>query len=199
MPASVEDKVYEFGEFRLDVAQCRLFRHDGVPLPLTSRAFDTLLFMLENRGELLDKDSLMNAVWPNTVVDENNLNQSISVIRKTLGEIPGDHRYIVTIPGRGYRFVAPVKEVKASAPAQVGQAPMPAAGDDALIPEAVRWRFSQLVSLVTVAALAIMALVAMALMLRQEPQAGQSAVEPPAAALPYAGESADKDHVADRQ
>ena len=201
MPAIREDKVYEFGEFRLDAAQCRLFRHDGDPLPLTSRAFDTLLFMVKNRGELLDKDSLMNAVWPNTVVDENNLNQSISVIRKTLGETPGDHRYIVTVPGRGYRFVASVQEVTAAAPAQQRQGPPEHAVEDDLLPDKARRTFAQLVSLISVAALAVMALVAMTLMLQQGPQGGPSAAtraavlvgEPSVAVLPFVDLSPNKD------
>ncbi len=85
-----------------------LLRVSGRPLPLNSRAFDTLLFFLENRGKLLDKSTLMAAVWPNVVVEENNLNQHISALRRVLGETRGDHRFIVTEPGRGYRFVAEV-------------------------------------------------------------------------------------------
>jgi TolB-like protein/DNA-binding winged helix-turn-helix (wHTH) protein len=101
--------VYDFGEFRVDSTQrLLLLRDSGRSLPLSSRAFDALLFLLENRGQLLDKSRLMAAVWPNVVVEENNLNQHISALRRVLGETRDDHRFIVTEPGRGYRFVADV-------------------------------------------------------------------------------------------
>jgi len=103
---------YEFGDFRVDVRQRRLLqRANGQALPLSSRAFDTLLFFLEHAGELLDKSTLMAAIWPKVVVEENNLNQHISALRRVLGERPDEHRFLVTVPGRGYRFVAPVRAV----------------------------------------------------------------------------------------
>jgi TolB-like protein len=107
---------YEFGEFRLDI-QLRLLTAgaNARPIPLPPKAFETLLYFVERRGELLDKGALMKAVWPNIVVEENSLNQNISVIRRALGESPGEHRFIVTEPGRGYRFVADVR-VNAAAP-----------------------------------------------------------------------------------
>jgi TolB-like protein/DNA-binding winged helix-turn-helix (wHTH) protein len=112
MDGQTPPAAYEFGDFRLDVRQRLLLtRADGHPLPLTSRAFDTLIFFLEHPGELLDKATLMAAVWPKLVVEENNLNQSISLLRRVLGERPEEHRFIVTIPGRGYRFVAAVRAV----------------------------------------------------------------------------------------
>ena len=101
--------VYEFGDFRLDATQRLLLsKGDGRVLPLTSRAFETLLYLVEHRGELLDKATLMKAIWPNTVVEENNLNQNITALRRVLGEKPEEHRFIVTVPGRGYQFVANV-------------------------------------------------------------------------------------------
>jgi TolB-like protein/DNA-binding winged helix-turn-helix (wHTH) protein len=103
---------YEFGDFRVDVTQrLLLLKTDGRPLPLSSRAFDTLLFFLEHPGELLDKSTLMAAIWPKVVVEENNLTQHISALRRVLGERPEEHRFIVTVPGRGYRFVAPVTDI----------------------------------------------------------------------------------------
>src|SRR5579859_1859537 len=103
---------YEFGDFRLEVGKrLLLLRATGRTLPLSARAFDTLLFFLEHPGELLDKFTLMAAVWPKVVVEENNLNQHISALRRLLGERPDEHRFIVTIPGRGYRFVAPVHPI----------------------------------------------------------------------------------------
>src|SRR3954470_23901056 len=105
-PAAV---VYEFGECRLDPANRLLSRRDGTPVPLTPRAFDTLLFMVEHHGTVLDKERLMEAVWPDSIVEENNLSQHISTLRRLFGDTPGSHRFIVTVPGRGYRFVANVR------------------------------------------------------------------------------------------
>jgi TolB-like protein len=99
---------YEFSGFRLDPQQRLLMVKDGAPIPLAPKAFETLLYFVERRGELLEKSTLMKAIWPNIIVEENSLNQNISVIRRALGESPGEHRFIVTEPGRGYRFVADV-------------------------------------------------------------------------------------------
>src|SRR5262249_47790834 len=105
------DSVYEFGDFRLMAAQRRLTASsDGRPIELTPKAFDTLHFLLQHPAELLDKSTLIAAVWPNVVVEENNLNQVISALRRALGDGSGGRRFIVTVPGRGYQFVAPVRE-----------------------------------------------------------------------------------------
>ncbi len=80
-------------------------------MPLTSKAFETLLVFVQHRGQLLDKDTLMKAVWPNVVVEENNLNQSISALRRVLGDSRDEHHFIVTVPGRGYRFVSDVRVI----------------------------------------------------------------------------------------
>ena len=102
--------LYEFNGFRLDLQQRLLMRSaDGAPVPLAPKIFETLLYFVERRGELLDKTTLMKAIWPNIVVEENSLNQNISALRRALGESPGEHRFIVTEPGRGYRFVADVR------------------------------------------------------------------------------------------
>lgn len=100
--------IYEFGDFRLDASK-RLLLRGGEPVPLTPKVFDTLLYLVEHRGTVLSKDELMAAIWPDTVVEENNLGQNISKLRGVLGESRGENRYIVTVPGRGYRFVADVK------------------------------------------------------------------------------------------
>ncbi len=99
---------YEFGDYRLDTVRRRLTRRGGAALPLTPKAFDTLLFLLEHRNEILAKEDLLEALWPGRIVEENNVNQHISMLRRALGDTPGEHQYIVTIPGRGYRFVADV-------------------------------------------------------------------------------------------
>jgi len=109
MPPPEGPLVYEFGDFRLDAEQRRLvLKADGGVLPLVSRAFDTLLYLVQHPAELVSRTALMDAVWPGTIVEENNLSQSIAAIRRALGEKPGEHKYIVTIAGRGFRFVAPV-------------------------------------------------------------------------------------------
>src|SRR5215831_8450441 len=102
--------LYEFGDFQLDAAKRRLRRLDGTPVPLTPRVFDTLLYMVEHHDSVLDKERIMEAVWPDSIVEENNLAQAISKLRQIFGETPGSHNYIVTVPGRGYRFVAEVME-----------------------------------------------------------------------------------------
>jgi TolB-like protein/DNA-binding winged helix-turn-helix (wHTH) protein len=110
--------ILAFGEFCLDARQRLLFGAGGTPVPLPSRAFDTLLFMAEHPDELLDKQRLMKAVWPNVVVEENNLNQNISLLRRALGEQPGEHRFIVTVAGRGFRFVPAVQRLSEMPQAQ---------------------------------------------------------------------------------
>ena len=102
-------RICEFGDFRLDRERRLLLRRDGAPVPLASKAFETLSYLVEHAGTVLDKDELMQAVWPDTAVEENNLTQHISLLRRLLGETRGDHRYIITVPGRGYQFVAEVR------------------------------------------------------------------------------------------
>lgn len=80
----------------------------GEPVALTPKVFETLVYLVEHRGKVLSKDELMSAIWPDTVVEENNLGQNISRLRAVLGERPSEHRFIATVPGRGYRFVADV-------------------------------------------------------------------------------------------
>jgi DNA-binding winged helix-turn-helix (wHTH) protein len=96
-------ELYEFGPFLLDASQRVLFRA-GERIPLTSKAFDTLLTLLRNPGRIVEKYDLISAVWPDTVVEENNLNQNISVLRKVLGEGQDGKPYIETVPRRGVLF-----------------------------------------------------------------------------------------------
>src|SRR5262245_429883 len=102
-------QIYEFGPYRLDAAE-RLLLRDGEVVPLQPKVFDLLLAMVERHGHLLEKDELMKLVWPDTVVEEANLANNISILRKTLGE--NGQRFIETAPKRGYRFVANVKKVE---------------------------------------------------------------------------------------
>ena len=85
--------------------------------------FDTLLYLIEHRGETLDKDALLGAIWPGVVVEENSLTQSVSTLRQVLGEAPGANRYIATVPRKGYRFVGEVTERDAHAVQSPASAP----------------------------------------------------------------------------
>jgi DNA-binding winged helix-turn-helix (wHTH) protein/Tfp pilus assembly protein PilF len=101
---------YEFGEFRVDIGR-RILLQAGNTIALTPRQFDTLLYLVEHCDRVITKEELMKAIWSDAFVEENNLNQSVSAIRRALGERRGDNRYIITVPGVGYRFAAPVKLV----------------------------------------------------------------------------------------
>jgi DNA-binding winged helix-turn-helix (wHTH) protein len=96
---------YEFGRFRLKVAE-RVLLREGELVPLTPKVFDILVTLVEHGGQVVAKDDLMKRVWPNTFVEEGNLTQNISLLRKALGESPGGVQFIETVPRRGYRFVA---------------------------------------------------------------------------------------------
>ena len=102
------NQFYEFGPFVLDTIQHVLLR-DQQPVALTPKTFDALLVLVMNSGRMLTKEELMRAVWPDSFVEESNLTQQISTIRKTLGESPGEDIYVVTVAGRGYRFAAKVR------------------------------------------------------------------------------------------
>jgi Tol biopolymer transport system component/DNA-binding winged helix-turn-helix (wHTH) protein len=104
--------LYEFGPFRLDATERLLLRGDQ-HIPITPKAFETLLVLVEHGGHLIDKNELMKKVWPNTFVEEVNLAKNVSSLRKILGENQSEQHYIETIPKRGYRFIAGVREIYA--------------------------------------------------------------------------------------
>src|SRR5438309_767412 len=89
---------YEFGPFRVDALKRRLLRGVEV-VPLTPKAFDTLFVLVESGGQVVEKDDLMERVWPGVAVEENNLTQNVSALRKALGERRGEPQYIATVPG----------------------------------------------------------------------------------------------------
>ncbi len=134
MNEAVEAPVYVFEGFRLDARRRVLFDVNGQPIALAPRLFDTLLFFVERAGQLLTKTQLLEALWPNVVVEEHNLNKTVSELRRVLGEKPGEHRFIVTKPGHGYRFVANVTlesrseltddRIEAAQPAMPGAPPV---------------------------------------------------------------------------
>jgi TolB-like protein/DNA-binding winged helix-turn-helix (wHTH) protein/Flp pilus assembly protein TadD len=103
--------LYEFGPYRLDTAE-RLLLRDGEPVPLTPKAFETLVALVERSSHLVEKDELMMVVWSDTFVEESNLTNNIYALRKLLGQGENGRSYIETVPKRGYRFTAPVKELQ---------------------------------------------------------------------------------------
>jgi len=102
--------LYEFGPFRVDPDKQLLFR-ENQPVTLTPKTFETLLVLIRHSGEVVSKDHLMKELWPDAFVDEGNLTQNVFMLRKALGDTPEARRYIVTLPGRGYRFTAEVRTV----------------------------------------------------------------------------------------
>src|SRR5438132_6021444 len=116
---------YEFCPFRLDPAERRLLRNNQT-VPLAPKAFDTLLLLVENSGHLLTKDELMKRLWPETFVEEVNLAQNISAIRRALDDKNGGTQYIETVPKGGYRFVGQISVSQPAAPCA-----MPARQSDA--------------------------------------------------------------------
>lgn len=118
-------EIYEFEGFRLDVRR-RLLTRAGSGVPLTPKAFDTLLALLRGGGRLMTKTELLSEVWPDTFVEEGNLAQNIFLLRRALGEGKGEHRFIVTVPGAGYLFVPRVR-------GSDSLASQPAAGEDRAI------------------------------------------------------------------
>jgi DNA-binding winged helix-turn-helix (wHTH) protein/TolB-like protein len=120
---------YVFGTFEVDPVD-KVLTQRGQPVPLTPKAFDTLLVLVRRHGRLVGKEELLRQVWPDTFVEENNLAQNISALRRALGEGATGDRYIETVPKRGYRFVAPVTEAHPPEPAapadRVAAPPVPA-------------------------------------------------------------------------
>ena len=113
---------YEFGQFQLDIATHRLWR-DGQVVPLSPRALDALLLLVQNAGKPLAREAMMQAVWAYAFVEDANLTVAISHLRKALGKNGESQEYIETIPRVGYRFVAEVREVREEAPSLIIEKP----------------------------------------------------------------------------
>jgi TolB-like protein/DNA-binding winged helix-turn-helix (wHTH) protein len=116
---------FEFGGFRLDRRRRSLTDPGGSPVNLTPRAFETLIYFVEHSGEVVDRSTLLEAIWPDTVVEENNLSQAVAALRRVLGE-----GFIVTVPRRGYQFVADVRTMDETGPSDVQEAASVRAGAD---------------------------------------------------------------------
>src|SRR5262245_20933179 len=130
---------YAFGPFRIDVAGRQLYR-DGEPVALAGKAFDTLLILVARHGQVVEKDELLALIWPDTHVSEDSLTQSISVVRRTLGDDSTQPQMIATVPRRGYRFIAPVDGTAVSP--ETGPGPSPHAHPPAVSARAWPWRTS---------------------------------------------------------
>jgi DNA-binding winged helix-turn-helix (wHTH) protein/TolB-like protein len=102
-----EERSYQFGRFRIKVDE-RLLLRDGKPLPLSAKALDTLLILVERKSQVVDKQELLEVIWPDTAVEENNLTQVISMLRRALGQDSHGRSYIETVHRRGYRFIGAV-------------------------------------------------------------------------------------------
>jgi len=116
MQRNVDSRIYEFKGFRLEAGQRRLL-YQGQPVPVKPKILDLLLFLVEMRGQLVVKEDLMRQIWPDSIVEENNITVSMSILRKTLGDDQLTHQFIETVPRRGYRFLAEVTEVMPEQPA----------------------------------------------------------------------------------
>jgi TolB-like protein/DNA-binding winged helix-turn-helix (wHTH) protein len=157
---SLTNHLYRFGEFSLD-AQSRTLKRGRATAPMTPKAFDTLLLLVQNAGRVVTKDELMKAVWQDSVVEESNLTQTIFMVRKVLNET-SDRRYILTVQGQGYRFLVPATE--SATQAQEQDAPMAAADAGSILEtpassrprSAIGWRLAVIIS----AAVALVLIVA---------------------------------------
>ncbi len=114
MSTQREHHLYEFGPFRLDTEEGQLL-HNGQPVPLTYKALEMLRVLIENSGHVVAKDDFLNKIWPDTFIEEGILTVNIANLRKALGEDRNAHRYIETVPRRGYRFIASVKDLRPGA------------------------------------------------------------------------------------
>lgn len=119
-------RLYSFDRFRVDTRAREVREGGGAPLSLPAKAFDVLVFLVAQRDRIVTRDELAAAVWSGRVVEENTITQAIAALRRALDTQPGDHRFIVTVPGRGYRFVADVVEGEEALPATMGRGAAPA-------------------------------------------------------------------------
>ncbi len=179
-----DTRSYEFGRFRLNVAE-RVLLREGELVSLTPKVFDILLTLVESCGQVVSKDDLMKRVWPNTFVEEGNLTQNISLLRKALGETPGGVQFIETVPRRGYRFVAETNLTAADfSPAVPAEVPAAPAVTTATSPKRRMPAFAVAAGLVVASIIGLMYFTG---------KAGNTAAIQSIAVLPFVDESADPD------
>ncbi|WP_147653647.1 winged helix-turn-helix domain-containing protein [Vulcaniibacterium gelatinicum] len=142
--------VYAFAGFRLDPRTRLLYGPDGAPVHLGGKAVEVLLYLVEHADRVVGKDELLEQVWAGRVVEENTLTQAVSALRKALGTGAGDHRFILTVPGRGYRFVAALESPQAAAAG-------PPTWPTPRLPPPPRWRRAVLAALMAVVPLLLVA------------------------------------------
>ena len=202
---------YAFGPFRFDPEE-RLLQRDGKPVPLGPKVTETLLLLVENAGHLVDKNDLMNQVWPDAFVEEGSLNKNIFVLRKTLGQWDGGREYIETLPKRGYRFVAPVNqgtEAEPMPPPRSGDrfiAPVESTGDydwnrqgpavpnpEIASSKPLRWKLATVLSIILAAALTTLVISRVGWRNRSTPMIHSIAVLP----LENLSDDASQDYFAD--
>ena len=171
--------IYEFGDFELDALRRVLVsRADGRQVAITGRVLEALVYLVERPGQLVQKRALIEALWPHVVVEEGSLTQTIHTLRRVLGERPGEHSYIATVPGRGYRFVAEVSVRAAQAKS-----------------DAAPSRWSKTVWLGAALSLAVLTVIVLLLLRgREQPVEETTAHGPPSiAVLPFVDMSAEQD------
>src|SRR5690348_16582345 len=184
---------YEFGRFRLKVAE-RVLLREGELVPLTPKVFDILVTLVEHGGQVVSKDDLMKRVWPNTFVEEGNLTQNISLLRKALGETPGGAQFIETVPRRGYRFVGETSRPSTNGNGSTGELPAPAREAVVSIPNTVGQPagvkrtpiFALIAGLVVISIIGVF-------YFTSKGKAGNSAAIQSIAVLPFIDETADPD------
>jgi DNA-binding winged helix-turn-helix (wHTH) protein len=182
-----DNRSYQFGRFHLNRAE-RVLLRDGELVSLTPKVFDILLTLVENSGHVVSKEDLMKRVWPDTFVEEGNLTQNISLLRKALGETPGGVQFIETVPRRGYRFVAETSEPSNHVPNVATEMPaveIPAAAVVAASPASRRTPAFVLAAAVVIAGIiGVMYFTS---------KAGSTSPISSIAVLPFVDESADPD------
>jgi len=147
--------LYEFGPFRMDPSEGLLLR-DGQPIPLAPKAFEALLLLLESSGHLIEKEVLMQKLWPNSFVEDANLSKYIFTLRQALGDGEVGQKYIETVPKRGYRFVAPVQKLAAESVEQAPAEMLSRVGEEAkTVTPTTRWRVALVGAVLAATAVAL--------------------------------------------
>ena len=182
-----DNQSYEFGRFRLNVT-ARVLLREGELVPLTPKVFDILVTLVEHGGQVVSKDDLMKRVWPNTFVEEGNLTQNISLLRKALGETPGGVQFIETVPRRGYRFVADSNQPAGNGSGELAAAPVVSIPNTVSQPAGIKRTpvFALVAGLVVISIIGVV-------YFTSSGKAGNSSAIQSIAVLPFIDETSDPD------